>query len=359
MLRSLLTITFLFLAAGATAQTYTGSLDSGDETLESGEYRDAYTIDVTAGEEVSAVVTSSDFDSYVILVSPSGEQEDNDDCTEGDTSRSCATLVADVSGTVRVLVTSYAPGETGAYTLVLSTGGGPVSMPTTGDMSEGTLGDGDETLASGEYVDRHDLQLAAGERVRVELLSADLDPYLIVKAPDGTLLGQVGDGSRKDVRDAVEAAWAAFPGWGKRSAHDRSQICFYIAENLAVPVTPYPNWPVYNNFRSGDPQPVSGGDAPDENMSAASNTPVSARAIQWEFSDSGDGNIPNAKKGEGNVRYAEHTAKAQAKAKAKGKSRGKRTSKTTKDNRPAAKANRPGTCWAYPSHRRRSGCPGL
>ena len=118
MLRSLLTITFLFLAAGATAQTYTGSLDSGDETLESGEYRDAYTIDVTAGEEVSAVVTSSDFDSYVILVSPSGEQEDNDDCTEGDTSRSCATLVADVSGTVRVLVTSYAPGETGAYTLV-------------------------------------------------------------------------------------------------------------------------------------------------------------------------------------------------------------------------------------------------
>ena len=186
MLRSLLTITFLFLAAGATAQTYTGSLDSGDETLESGEYRDAYTIDVTAGEEVSAVVTSSDFDSYVILVSPSGEQEDNDDCTEGDTSRSCATLVADVSGTVRVLVTSYAPGETGAYTLVLSTGGGPVSMPTTGDMSEGTLGDGDETLTSGEYVDRHDLQLAAGERVRVELFSADLDPYLIVKAPDGT-----------------------------------------------------------------------------------------------------------------------------------------------------------------------------
>ena len=50
----------------------------------------------------------------------------------------------------------------------------------------------------------------------------------------GTLLGSVGDGNRKDIRDAVEAAWSAFPGWGKRSAHDRSQICFYIAENLAA-----------------------------------------------------------------------------------------------------------------------------
>jgi len=45
---------------------------------------------------------------------------------------------------------------------------------------------------------------------------------------------QVGNGNRKDVRNAVEAAHAASAGWGKRSAHDRSQILYYIAENLSI-----------------------------------------------------------------------------------------------------------------------------
>ena len=47
-------------------------------------------------------------------------------------------------------------------------------------------------------------------------------------------LGLVGDGNRKDIRDAVEAAHKAAPGWGKRAAHDRAQIMFYIAENLSA-----------------------------------------------------------------------------------------------------------------------------
>lgn len=36
-----------------------------------------------------------------------------------------------------------------------------------------------------------------------------------------------------------------------------------INDDLSIPVTPTPNWPLHNNFRSGDPQPVSGGDSPD------------------------------------------------------------------------------------------------
>jgi hypothetical protein len=42
-------------------------------------------------------------------------------------------------------------------------------------------------------------------------------------------MGQVGSGNRKDVRNAVEAAHGAGGGWGKRSAHDRSQIlCVHV-----------------------------------------------------------------------------------------------------------------------------------
>jgi len=36
-----------------------------------------------------------------------------------------------------------------------------------------------------------------------------------------------------------------------------------IGDDLSVPAPPEPNWPTYNNFRSGDPQPVSSGMAPD------------------------------------------------------------------------------------------------
>ena len=48
------------------------------------------------------------------------------------------------------------------------------------------------------------------------------------------VLAQVGEGNRKDIRNAVEAAHKAFPGWGKRAAHNRAQIVYYMAENLEV-----------------------------------------------------------------------------------------------------------------------------
>eukprot|EP00039_Didymoeca_costata_P028699 m.21983 g.21983 ORF g.21983 m.21983 type:complete len:855 (+) comp7307_c0_seq1:62-2626(+) len=51
---------------------------------------------------------------------------------------------------------------------------------------------------------------------------------------DGKILGQVAEGNRKDVRNAVEAAHSAAPGWGKRAAHNRAQIVYYMAENLEL-----------------------------------------------------------------------------------------------------------------------------
>ncbi|HXG96473.1 MAG TPA: aldehyde dehydrogenase family protein [Gemmatimonadales bacterium] len=54
-----------------------------------------------------------------------------------------------------------------------------------------------------------------------------------IVAPDGRVLGEVADGNRKDVRNAVEAAHAA-AGWGRSSGHLRAQILYFIAENLAT-----------------------------------------------------------------------------------------------------------------------------
>lgn len=55
-----------------------------------------------------------------------------------------------------------------------------------------------------------------------------------IYAADGSLAGEVGDGNRKDIRNAVEAARAAASGWGGMTGHARAQILYYIAENLAV-----------------------------------------------------------------------------------------------------------------------------
>jgi len=52
-----------------------------------------------------------------------------------------------------------------------------------------------------------------------------------VHGPNGALVGEVGDGNRKDIRNAVEAARAAL-GWATSSAHNRAQILYFLAENL-------------------------------------------------------------------------------------------------------------------------------
>ena len=49
----------------------------------------------------------------------------------------------------------------------------------------------------------------------------------------GNLAGEVGEGNRKDVRNAVEAARKA-SGWTKLTAHARAQVLYYLAENLSA-----------------------------------------------------------------------------------------------------------------------------
>ncbi|MEQ6203230.1 aldehyde dehydrogenase family protein [Sulfitobacter sp. HNIBRBA2951] len=54
-----------------------------------------------------------------------------------------------------------------------------------------------------------------------------------VWAANGALLGHAPNASRKDVRNAVEAAQAA-QAWSKTTGHLRAQILYFVAENLAA-----------------------------------------------------------------------------------------------------------------------------
>ena len=78
-------------------------------------------------------------------------------------------------------------------------------------------------------VDRTAKLYIGGRQVRPDA------PYTIeVHAPGGQLIGEVGQGSRKDIRNAVEAAAAAQARWSAATAHSRAQVLYFVAENLSA-----------------------------------------------------------------------------------------------------------------------------
>jgi len=56
----------------------------------------------------------------------------------------------------------------------------------------------------------------------------------LVYGAGGQVIGEVGEGNRKDIRNAVEAARATLGGWAGATGYNRAQILYYVAENLAA-----------------------------------------------------------------------------------------------------------------------------
>lgn len=96
-------------------------LSAASDTLTGGEYKHAVEVEARAGERIVVVMTTDDFDPYLIVRSPTGAQTENDDCTPGDRTRACVDWTADTTGTYRVIATSYGVGETGRFALVAGT----------------------------------------------------------------------------------------------------------------------------------------------------------------------------------------------------------------------------------------------
>ena len=91
----------------------------------------------------------------------------------------------------------------------------------------------DRTSAALPAIDRTPKLFIGGKQVR-----SDSGYSRPIQGAAGRVVGEVGDGNRKDLRNAVEAAHAG-AGWSKLSGHQRSQILFYIAENLSARATEF------------------------------------------------------------------------------------------------------------------------
>ncbi|MGH7569090.1 MAG: aldehyde dehydrogenase family protein [Gemmatimonadales bacterium] len=59
-----------------------------------------------------------------------------------------------------------------------------------------------------------------------------------IAGADGRPVGEVAEGNRKDIRNAVEAAHQA-EAWGRASGHSRAQVLYYLAENLSTRADEY------------------------------------------------------------------------------------------------------------------------
>lgn len=170
--------------------TVSGELRQGDSTLDSGEYYDFYTFQGRAGQTVVIDAASSAFDTYLMLRGPGGVSEDNDDAPSGGSTNAQIAITLPESGTYRLQVTSYAPGESGRYSLSLrqgSSGSVPVSSSALriGGSVSGRLESGDSTLTSGEYVDVLTFEGRAGQQVTIDMTSRQFDAYVMLRGPSG------------------------------------------------------------------------------------------------------------------------------------------------------------------------------
>lgn len=84
-------------------------------------------------------------------------------------------------------------------------------------------------------IDRTPKMFVGGKQAR-----PDSGYSISIYGPGGEHIGEVGEGNRKDIRNAVEAAHAA-SGWASSTGHNKAQILYYIAENLSARAAEFAN----------------------------------------------------------------------------------------------------------------------
>jgi len=200
-------------AARGQSTVHSGALQDGDATLEGGEFVDDYTVEAKPGEEIVAVVSAVDFDPYLIVISPSGEENPNDDFG-GSTDVALVEVPVEEGGVWRVRVSTYEVGERGTYALITGTrpddGEGPGRVfrwEATEPISagpratvRGDLAEGDAVRPDGSFYDGFTLQAAPGETIVVTMKSPDFDAYLTVVSPAGDETSDDDSGGGTDSR---------------------------------------------------------------------------------------------------------------------------------------------------------------
>jgi len=94
-----------------------GVLEPGDEVLESdNSLYDIYDFDGASGQTITIDLESSEFDTYLAIISPSGELLAENDDTDGSTNSSISITLSE-TGTFTIVVNGYDSTSQGEYLL--------------------------------------------------------------------------------------------------------------------------------------------------------------------------------------------------------------------------------------------------
>lgn len=171
-------------AAGtiAVGETRDGVLEPGDDIAGDGPYQDRWTFEAREGQRLRIDMTSTDLDSYLILLGPDGAQLATDDDGGGNKNASIGFRAAS-AGRYTAIATSYGENvKAGAYQLRLSEDTGNFAEPgiavelAPGQTREGRLETGDFQGKRG-LEDRWTFTGRAGQMARVDVVSTAFDSY--------------------------------------------------------------------------------------------------------------------------------------------------------------------------------------
>lgn len=187
----------------------TGVLERGDARGDTGAYAEAWDYRGLAGETVTALLSSRDFDALLVLGRWNGAawEELGMDDDNGAGTDSELVFTFDRDGTYAFQVTGFGAEAAGAYTLELRSDGGgygPGAVDTTVSPSVPlaygrTVRErlrGDEPTMDGRYYDLYRFHGRVGETVTLTLRSDDFDAWLFVaSASTGEKLATDDDGA--------------------------------------------------------------------------------------------------------------------------------------------------------------------
>lgn len=199
-MKSFLTLAVLVLVAATSlsaqvrirmGQSIQGTLDTGSLKLDDGSYYDLYRYDSPGNETVVVVLNSSAFDAYLMagtLDNGNFKSLGMDDDSGGGTD-SRLEIRLDAPGAYYFRANTILAGETGAYTIRLSSAGSGQSTASRatgikdlkiGETITDRLTSTNEVLDDGSYAQRYRVRLAQGQTVQITLQGDDFDAFLML-----------------------------------------------------------------------------------------------------------------------------------------------------------------------------------
>ncbi|WP_416673019.1 trypsin-like peptidase domain-containing protein [Egbenema bharatensis] len=177
-----------------------GDLNQDSSTLPSdNSYFNAYTFEAEAGQQIVIEMSSNELTPYLILLSADGGSIAQSGARATEESQIEMTLA--IEGTYTILANSLSAGETGEYTLKISSPGiSPVLL-----QQEGTLDESSSQVLEedGSLYNEYEFTGEEGQSISIYMESEDFDTFLVLTDAEGEVLAQNDDISSSNLNSLI------------------------------------------------------------------------------------------------------------------------------------------------------------